>query len=87
MPNQTKQILEKLKNTNAIIGTIVKENQRGRRKQFDVEYWNPYATNEDQIPDIVMSGRTFTIFYDELQDASLDENVLTINDYEFTLQE
>jgi hypothetical protein len=86
MPNQTKQILERLKNTEAIIGTIVRENQRGRRKQFDVEYWNPEATNECQIPDIVMSGKTFTIFYDELQDATLNENVLTIRDYEFILQ-
>jgi hypothetical protein len=86
MPNQTKQILERLKNTEAIIGTIVKENQRGRRKQFDVDYWNPYATNEDQMPEIVMSGKTFTIFYDDLQDATLDENVLTIRDFEFILQ-
>jgi hypothetical protein len=86
MPNQTKQILERLKNTEAIIGTIVKENQKGRRKQFEVDYWNPYATNDEQMPEIVMSGKTFTIFYDELQDATLDENVLTIRDFEFILQ-
>jgi hypothetical protein len=86
MPNQTKQILEKLQTTKAIIGTIVKKNQLGRRKQFDVEYWNPMATNDNQIPDIVMSGNTFVVFYDELQDAELKENILTLNDYEFTLQ-
>ena len=58
---------------------------RGRRKHLSVDFWNPDATNEAGMPDIVLAGDSFTIFYDELTDATIDGNIIKIGDKEFEI--
>ena len=48
--------------------------------QLDVIDWDSTATNECDIPDIVIEGTAFTIFYDELEDATIGTSSFTIGD-------
>jgi len=48
--------------------------------ELEVLEWDSTATSEQGIPDIVIEGNCFTIFHDELQDASISGNTFTIGD-------
>jgi hypothetical protein len=56
-------------------------------EEIAVDFWNPEATNEEGIPDIVIACKNgTTFFYDDLVDAELtDDNELIIGDYRFEL--
>jgi len=77
-------ILNKLKDAKTIFG--YRMNDDGNRDIIHVDYWNPHATYENQMPDILMCGPSFTIFYDELDDAIMNEDVLHIGNYRFEIK-
>jgi hypothetical protein len=56
-------------------------------EELQVDYWNPEATNDEGIPDILIACENgTTIFFDELKDAELtDDNELIIGDYRFEI--
>jgi hypothetical protein len=56
-------------------------------EELQVDYWNPDATNDEGIPDILIACENgTTIFYDDLKDAELtDDDELIISDYRFEI--
>jgi hypothetical protein len=73
-------ILDKLKNIKAIHCLDEEGNE------LSVDYWNPEATNEDGIPDIVVACHNGTaIFWDDLKDAKIIGDKINVAGYNLTL--
>lgn len=51
-----------------------------RENELEVVDWDSTATDECDIPDIVIEGTSFTIFYDELEDSTITSNGFIIGD-------
>ena len=55
-------------------------------EDIEVDYWNAQATNEDDIPDIVIACMNgFTIFYNDLDKVILVGDTIKYNDHTFQL--
>lgn len=81
--NNTQKILDMLRGATVVHGST--DDGDGFRQQFNVDYWNPDATSEEDMPDIVLAGPQFTIFHDELAQAEINDNHFKINNISFTL--
>jgi hypothetical protein len=71
MKTKTKQIVNQLQNANALQGIWVADNEI-----LEIESVNMDAEDED---DILIQGKDFTIFVDELEDADTFNKTLNIN--------
>jgi hypothetical protein len=71
MKTKTKQIVNRITNANALQGIWVSDN-----KTLQIEEVYKDIVDED---DMVIRGKDFTIFVDELEDADTFNNTLNIN--------
>jgi hypothetical protein len=71
MKTKTKQIVDRITNANALQGIWVSDNEI-----LQIEEINKNIEDED---DILIQGKGFTIFVDELEDADTFNNTLNIS--------
>lgn len=81
-----KAILKRLETATKVTGWILDE-CGNRDIDMDIFDWDSTANNDQDIPDIVIQGNRGTIFFDELDNAKLFGDTLTIgNRYEIHIK-
>jgi hypothetical protein len=79
-------IMERLRNAKSITGWIL-DDCGNKDLNMDVFDWDGEGDSQKDIPDIIIQGNRGTIFHDELKDAKLIGNTLTIGSkYLFEIQ-
>lgn len=78
--NQTQSVLDLLKNANEIQCNLIEDNM-----DIEINYFNPNAINDEEIPDMVIVGEYGNIFTDDLVDAVIEGNTILAKEYKITI--
>jgi hypothetical protein len=77
---QTLKALEMLQKANDIQCNILEDNM-----DIEIDYFNPNAIIDEEIPEMVIVGVYGNIFTDDLQDCVIEGNTITTKEYKITI--
>lgn len=77
----TQRILDILKQVNTIQCHTMEDDM-----DIEVDYFNPDADIDPEIPSIVIAGNYGAVFTDDLETATIEGNTIKTNDYKITFQ-
>jgi hypothetical protein len=77
---QTLKALGMLQKANDIQCNILEDNM-----DIEIQYFNPNAIIDEEIPEMVIVGVYGNIFTDDLQDCVIEGNTITTKEYKITI--
>jgi hypothetical protein len=77
---QTLKALEMLQRANNIQCITLEDNM-----DIEIDYFNPNAIIDEEIPEMVIVGVYGNIFTDDLQDCVIEGNTITTKEYKITI--
>jgi hypothetical protein len=78
--NQVSLALDMLKKANGIKCVLIEDDT-----DIEINYFDPNATIDEEIPEMVIAGDYGNIFTDDLKTCNIQDNTITTTKYKITI--